>query len=257
MTWKGKEGNESFHFDQIDGHKTPTKFEVGGIIVWENDTEYSTCVVVSTCVPNTKKGFANITLIEHGTNVKFQPLLGEVKSYGKNLTAPFKKGLKLYFFDPNFVLPLEFEVMQDVQKSNKEGVFSVFVREKRRKDLPEDSNTDSYVEILTLSLHGLVLNQKENKKKRKINYSRGYSGGYNKGGATTLGSPSPEIIILTLTLTLTNPITLTLDSFIFTPYHLMNHFQVSNHFHIGSNYFDSNHLRSWMCVAFRGGKRWR
>ena len=171
MTWTGKEGNESFHFDHIAGHTTPTKFEVGGILV--RDATKSTCVVVSTCVPNTKIGCAKITIKEHGTNDVFQPLLGDVKSYGKNQTTPFKKGTKLYFFDQNFVLPLEFEVMQDVQKSTRDGVFSVLVREKRRKDLPEHSNTDSYVEILTLSLHGLVLNQKENKQeKRKTEKSR-------------------------------------------------------------------------------------
>ena len=95
MTWTGKEGNESVHFGHIAGHTTPTKFEKGGILVWEDDSKKSTCVVVSTGVPNTKIGCAKITIKEHRTNDVFQPLLGDVKSYGKNQTAPFIKGTKL------------------------------------------------------------------------------------------------------------------------------------------------------------------
>ena len=185
VSWKEQKGREqSPDFVSIYGQKTPTKFEVGGIVVWQKDLlSRCTCIVVSTDKPNTNKDFVNITIKEHRTNDVFQPLKKDLISYGKDDNALFKDGMKLDFFHDYFELPLQFTVIQDMQKQNKGGMFSILAKEKQNTS----SNPDEHVEIQTFSLSGLVLN-KGTKPKRKHALMTEYSGGYNRGGGATSGS---------------------------------------------------------------------
>ena len=89
------------------------------------------------------------------------------------------------------VLPLELEVVEDVQKANKEGMFTAFVKERSSRGESNQSNPDHHVEIQTFSLEGLVLKNSSKRKESEDagNYSCGYTGGYSRGGGNTLGSP--------------------------------------------------------------------
>ena len=201
VSWNEQKGKKQYpDFAPIFGQTTPIKFEVGGIVVWEKDFSVKcTCIVVSTDLPKTNPDFVDMTIIEHRTNVVFQPLKTALKSYGKDKTPLFKNGTKLYFFHDYFVLPLEFIVIQDMQKQNKEGMFTILANKRRSNP----SNPDEFVEIQTFTLHGLVMNKKERqKRKHALMETTGYTGGYKRGGAATSGSPSPEIITVTITITL-------------------------------------------------------
>ena len=93
LTWEDKKGKDkgkepSPVFAEIYGHKKPSEFRVGGIVVWGNDSGKFTCVVVATGVHNTKQGCVDITVKEHGTSDVFQPLQVDLISYGIKLTPP-------------------------------------------------------------------------------------------------------------------------------------------------------------------------
>ena len=182
-----KQNGEKPVFQSISGLTAPSKFDVGGIVVLRNesDSEAYTCVVTAVGVKNTKQGCVDITVIEHGKKDVFQPLKVALKSYGVHSTTPFKQGTKLCFFDANFASPLQFEVIEDVQKPNKEGMYSILATQK--KDSRNLSNSDNYLEIQTFSLQGLMMN--ESSKLKKSNYAENYSRGYTKRGGDTLGSP--------------------------------------------------------------------
>lgn len=219
------------------GKSAPQGFSVGGIVIYKNLKNH--CIVVEVGVTNEykssslkekkeKKDFADIKLKETGTKEVFQPEKSQIQSYGENSVKMLVNSMTLSLIVPFFSRVQDVVVAKDVEKPDKDGIYSVFVRQVLFKG-DSTPNEGESTEIRTPTLDGLVQGKSKNPKKRRS--SRQDSGRSVPGGSTEGGTDDQNLMPLYnyIWYIYILHFTFNYDS---TLYHLPHYFQVSNHFQI-------------------------
>lgn len=183
------------------GKSAPQEFRVGGIVIYKNLKNH--CIVVEVGVKNEYKSsslnetkdFADIKLKEIGTKVVFQPEKSQIQSYGENSVKTLFNGTTLSLIVPFFSRVQDVVVAKDVEKPDKDGIYSVFVRQVLFKG-DSTPNKGESTEIRTPTLDGLVKGKSKNPKKRKS--SRQDSGRCLPGGSTEGGTDDQNLTYASL-----------------------------------------------------------
>ena len=147
----------------LQSGKPMLKFIKGGIVIHSGLKQ--PCLIVEVDLPQTTKektdGFVNISLKEIGTVAKFVPEWKNLQTLGADYTKymALKKGTRLTVNNKYFIQPYQMIVTEDVKEPNINGFYSILAQQRVSATDGPTSEVAS-TEILTLSLDGLLTNQK-------------------------------------------------------------------------------------------------